>query len=317
MFLQENLHENVVFIKQGNKMSKTYRYTETFLSIQGEGLFTGEPSVWLRLFQCNLECAGFGQSDPTDPSTYKLPYEEFDPIDIKVVEELPVWEYGCDSSYSWAKKYRHLAHNKTASEICNELEARMANPHNPEGKFLHPKSKQHTHMCFTGGEPMMQQQGMIDILQEFKSRNNLPMFVTVETNGTQKLRPFMKDFIEELQKEGVEWFWSISPKLFNTSGEPEKRAFKEGVVGSYYEVSNKGQLKYVVNGSETSWAELEERTEMFRKEGCLFDVWVMPVGATVEDQEKTAGDMAVEIIKRGYKVSARVHCYLFGNLVGT
>ena len=57
-------------------------YSEIFRSIQGEGVYTGVPTVWLRLFGCNLECNGFGQKDPTDPSTYVLPYQEIELKDI-------------------------------------------------------------------------------------------------------------------------------------------------------------------------------------------------------------------------------------------
>ena len=65
-------------------------YSEIFRSIQGEGVYTGVPTVWLRMFGCNLECNGFGQKDPTDPSTYVLPYQEIDLKDISVPEQLPV-----------------------------------------------------------------------------------------------------------------------------------------------------------------------------------------------------------------------------------
>ena len=36
-------------------------------------------------------------NDPTDPSTYKLPYKDFEIIDTQIIEDLPVWKYGCDS----------------------------------------------------------------------------------------------------------------------------------------------------------------------------------------------------------------------------
>jgi 7-carboxy-7-deazaguanine synthase len=36
-------------------MSKV-RVSEIFSSFQGEGRFTGKPSLWVRLFACNLKC---------------------------------------------------------------------------------------------------------------------------------------------------------------------------------------------------------------------------------------------------------------------
>ena len=87
------------------------RYSEIFYSFQGEAELAGVPSVWLRFFGCNLNCHGFGQQNPTDPSTYILPYKEFNVDSVKSVVELPVWQYGCDSSYSWSQLYKHLAHD--------------------------------------------------------------------------------------------------------------------------------------------------------------------------------------------------------------
>ena len=52
-------------------------------------------------------------------------------------------------------------------------------------------------MVFTGGEPMLKntQPGMINVLQEFENRNNMPNYVTVETNGTKPITEELKDFI--------------------------------------------------------------------------------------------------------------------------
>ena len=96
--------------------NNVYAYSEIFDSIQGEGEYTGYPTAWLRFYLCNLQCNGFSQDDPTDPSTYKLPYKDFDIIEVNRLEELPVWEYGCDSSYSWSKKFKHLQEKKTSRE---------------------------------------------------------------------------------------------------------------------------------------------------------------------------------------------------------
>ena len=48
---------------------------------------------------------GLDKKNPKDPSTYELPYEKIDVTNITSVEELPVFKYGCDSSYSWSKKF--------------------------------------------------------------------------------------------------------------------------------------------------------------------------------------------------------------------
>jgi len=73
-------------------MSKQIAYSEIFHSIQGEGHYTGRPTAWLRFFLCNLQCDGFGQKDPTDPSTYVLPYKTIKVEDYKRLEDLPVWK---------------------------------------------------------------------------------------------------------------------------------------------------------------------------------------------------------------------------------
>ena len=38
---------------------------------------------------------------------------------------------------------------------------------------------------------------------------------------------------------------------------------------------------------------------------------------TVEEQEEGAGKVAAMAFERGYNVSGRLHCYLFGNAIGT
>src|SRR6056300_1159708 len=166
------------------------RYSEMFYSFQGEAELAGTPTVWLRFFGCNLECNGFGQEQPTEPSTWKLPYKEFDLINVKRVEDLPVWEYGCDSSYTWSKEYKHLATDTTIEGACDKLESLL-----PHGKFTHPLSKQENMLAFTGGEPMLQQRQMKAIVNQFLARGNVPKIITVETNGTKKLNKDLQDFI--------------------------------------------------------------------------------------------------------------------------
>jgi len=295
---------------------KKYYYSEIFHSIQGEGHYTGVPTAWIRFFLCNLQCSGFGQVDPTNPDTYDLPFLDYDVSQVKRVEDLPVWEKGCDSSYTWAKKYKHLMGQETPDSLANKIVDILKTESNPEGKFLHPMSKQRQHLCFTGGEPLMitGQQASVGIYEELLKQGNLPESMTFETNGTQKLREPFKEWATGIDQEV---FFSCSPKLFTVSGEQTKKAIIPEVVGEYYQVSNKGQLKFDVGSEQRQWDEMDEAIEKFRSAGCNWPVWIMPVGAREEEQTATAGDVAKLAFQRGYNVAARVHVYLFGNAIGT
>ena len=290
------------------------KYSETFYSAQGEGQYTGIPSLWMRFFLCNLQCDGFGQTDPTDPSTYELPYEKLDLADITDVMQLPVFDKGCDSSYTWSKRYKHLMTDRTVTEAVDELTALL-----PHGKFKHPDTQQWVHMVFTGGEPMLKntQPGMISVLEEFRSRGNLPRNVTVETNGTKPITPELEQYLVNYRFEDKgEWMWSISPKLWNTAGEEHKKAIQPDVVGRYAFLSDKGQLKYVVNGSAESWREVEHNTQLFREAGCDFPVWIMGIGGTYEGLTETEASIADEAIQRGYNYTTRAHVHIYGNAIG-
>ena len=310
---------------------KKYTYSEIFHSIQGEGHYTGVPTAWIRFFLCNLQCDGFGQKFPTKPETYELPYADFDAHSVNRVEDLPVWDKGCDSSYTWSKKFKHLMGQATGAELAQKLVDIMKNEHNPEGWFRHPLSLQHNHLCITGGEPLMKhaQNAFLDIYEalsimpggpmrgtRFHAAENLPSSVTWETNGTQALSD---DFLNRVKSAlfKPEAFFSVSPKLWSVAGEKREKAIKPDVVKQYYDVSKNGQLKFVVGQTKEEWEELDEVVNLFRDAGVDYPVWIMPVGAREEEQSATAGDVARLAFERGYNVSGRMHVYLFGNAIGT
>jgi 6-pyruvoyltetrahydropterin 2'-reductase len=292
------------------------RYSETFYSFQGEAELAGTPTVWLRFFGCNLECNGFGQKNPAIPDSHILPYKDFDTSRIQLVEELPVWQYGCDSSYSWSMKYKHLAKDTDVEGICDTLTSLL-----PYGWFTHPFTQQENMLAFTGGEPMLQQRQMKAIVNEFLIRGNVPKIITVETNGTKKLNKDLQDFINiYLAEMGIRWHWAISPKILHTSG--EKNAVDVDNFMSYVEgTKSTSCIKFVCNGSSSSWREIDSYKDeiinyCLQSEISVPDIWIMPVGATKEEQETVAG-ICVEAMKRGYKVATRNHAYVFGNQIGT
>jgi len=279
-------------------------YSEIFKSIQGEGHYTGVPTTWLRFFGCNLECNGFGQDDPTDPSTYKLPYKDFDLIDVKNVEDLPVWKYGCDSSYSWSKKFAKIQKNESCEEVAKRLYDQMYN--------------ENTHIAFTGGEPLMKaaQKNTVKILEEIDRLLGRKRFtnITWESNGTRPLDSILHNYLQSIEHT-TEFFFSVSPKLWSVAG--EKEGIQPEIVKQYHDLSEVGQLKFVCNGTDEAWDEIEDSIAKFRKVGVDYPIWIMPVGATEESQDEVAKEITIQTMDRGYNVSARVHCYIFGNQIGT
>ena len=63
---------------------KRYRISEIFHSVQGEGRYTGVPSLFLRFWGCNFQCRGFGSA----------PLPE---MKVERLAEFPVFESGCDT----------------------------------------------------------------------------------------------------------------------------------------------------------------------------------------------------------------------------
>jgi organic radical activating enzyme len=245
-----------------------------------------------------------------------LPFEDFDISTVKRVEDLPVWEKGCDSSYTWAKKFKGLMGHETPTVLANKLVDIIKTDSNPEGKFLHPVTKQRQHLCITGGEPLMAtgQFATVGIYEELERQGNLPESMTFETNGTQKIREPFADWIKKID---TEVFFSCSPKLWSVAGEKSEKAIKPEIVAEYRKLSSKGQLKFVVGQNDAEWDEMELVIKKFKDAGVDWPIWVMPTGAREEEQTATAGKVAEKAFKRGYNVAARVHVYLFGNAIGT
>ena len=302
-----------------------YHYSEIFHSIQGEGHYTGVPTVWLRFFLCNLQCNGFGQIDPTNEDAWDLPFKDFD-VDEKdengnfvynKMSDLPVWHKGCDSSYSWSKKFKRLQDKGTSAEI---LQRMIDETGQSEEMALN------NHFCFTGGEPMMKHAQkcsleMMNIMH--KDYGRLPPSVTYETNGTQKLTTEFFYGWHTLQQRGAELFMSVSPKLWSVAGEKADKAIKPDVVAEYAELTRNGQLKFVVNGTQESWDEVEDVISQFRRHGVDYPVWIMNAGATFEGQQgeieghNPESIVCNEALKRGYNYSTRAHVHIYGNQIGT
>ena len=302
-----------------------------FYSIQGEGRYVGVPSLFLRLFGCNFECPGFGQD--RDKSKWldqdKMPHNQEHP-DVKSLVDLPVPHVGCDSSFSWGKKWGHLAKHEDIDTIVKKMD--MVNWYGQKNQNTMSGDlsacllqDDGVHLVITGGEPLLKgfQQGVFDLMThpDLKTR-----FVTIETNGTQIFSPYdyCNDgymFPDHHRKFGVNknagMTFSVSPKLSN-SGEDWIDAIRPEALASYnawpYSYL---YLKFVVRDEE-DMKEVEKAVKVYDHARINIDaVYLMPEGGTDFELKQNDHNVAQLAMKYGYKYSPRLHINLFGNEWGT
>jgi organic radical activating enzyme len=292
------------------------RYSEAFYSVQGEGRFVGVPSVFLRTFGCNFECAGFGQERGNLIATDEMPYvtdpkaDKNHPQAYKSIEDLPVTPIGCDSSASWAMKYKHLQMTKSVDEVVDHITSLL-----PKGTFT-GRHGEDIHLVITGGEPLLGWQrvwpALIDILHADFGLVN----VTFETNGSKFCEDNMVDYFNNEGKD-VHVTWSTSPKL-TISGETREDTLKPECLVSMNKVTNSFLYNKFVVRDELCLPDVDAYVSAYKKANVKIDsVFLMPEGATFEQQTLTEKDVAEICMNTGYKFSPRLHINLFGNAWGT
>jgi organic radical activating enzyme len=294
------------------------RYSEAFYSVQGEGKHVGVPSVFLRVFGCNFNCAGFGQPKGDLIASSEMPYMtdlRADPNHKEAytdISELPVTLLGCDSSASWSNRYKHLQLTQTVEEVFDTIMALT-----PDNSFVGLWG-QRIHLVITGGEPLLGWQRIWPELLSLLYAEGL-RDVTFETNGTQIVtRNLMEFFNDYAEGQNINVTWSVSPKL-SISGE----LIEETLVPESLLSMNKVKNSFLYTKFVVREAECFDEAEEFLKQyddvsGVKIDsVYCMPEGAVLEQYTLTAPVVVDECMKRGWKFSPRLHIDLFGNKWGT
>jgi 6-pyruvoyltetrahydropterin 2'-reductase len=288
-------------------MSKI-KVAELFYSLQGEGQYLGTPSVFLRIFGCNFKCAGFSMPRGT-LSEERL---AIDPANYDSYNDLPLVHTGCDSYASWDPRFKHLSPMLEVSAIVDRMQELL-----PDGKFGPDK-----HLIMTGGEPHLGwQKSYIDLFEEIGKRGMNLTHITFETNGTQMLKPELKDwFLMNETYPMLNITYSVSSKL-PSSGEAWEDAIKPEVIREYFQLSSSLYFKWVVSNEE-DYQDVQNAIKAYAEVLGPFamtdiPIYLMPAGGTTKhynDNEKWVAELCM---KHGWRYTPRLQVQLWKNAWGT
>lgn len=292
-------------------------YSQDKATIQGEGRFVGVPSVFLRLFGCNFECRSFGMDRGANGSYLKTKEPEkivalikSNPDQYTKLDDIPLASTGCDSFISWHKDFKGFSEDLNLDQLVNRIKELVPNGFGSKA-----------HLVITGGEPLLkgQQKKYPELIERLYKECNLK-HVTFETNGTQ---PITNEFAEWVSYLGlpIKFYFSCSVKL-ECSGEQYKDRIKPDVLQTYLDFlySNEQPLddlwfKFVA-GDKQAFDEVDSlMINEFRGFG-FAQVYIMPIGGTLEELDKFEPFVVQECLNRGYSYSPRAHVRLFANSWG-
>ena len=157
------------------------------------------------------------------------------------------------------------------------------------------------HLIFTGGEPLLQQVGIIQAIKQFEELYGFKPFVEVETNGT--ITP-SKELIEVVD------LFNCSFKLKNSGVKFERRIKTEPL-----KILNKQNTIFkIVIGSEADYLEAKEifdKIDIKKK-----NIYLMPPADNKKELEKMS-KIVVEICKReAINFSSRLQIILWNKTTG-
>lgn len=218
---------------------------EIFCSIQGEGKSTGKPSVFVRVWGCNLFCRFKG----VDCDTPYAVYTERDKAKLMTVNEviLEIVKYNCK------------------------------------------------HIVWTGGEPTLYQDFIIDVMSRLKK---MKYTSEVETNGTNVIKKKLSSVVNQ---------FNVSLKLKSSNQKNDifdKKRINQLALNFFN--PKKSYFKFVING-EDDLKEIKQLNKLYPN----FEIWLMPEGFKREDIIKHSETVAKLCIENNWHFSPREHIIIW------
>lgn len=286
---------------------------QPFKSIQGESIYCGHPSIFVRFFGCNLRCPHFGLKDQEVGTLNQEVQTIIENLSqYKTLEDLPLVNSGCDSYYAIYPEFKHFAKEYSEQEIFDEI------------KLLSEGSMRKPHVVFTGGEPLLWSKALEVIIPRIVLELGIE-YITFETNGTQTLSKKMITMLNELQnimdiqKEELNILFSVSPKL-SCSGHIKSDTFFPEALRSYNEVKNSILvLKFVAEANIKYFDEIFSFLKEYHlNEVNIYDVYIMPEGGNNDEKyQRNCKDLAKFCYENSFSYSPRLQVELFANKIGT
>lgn len=226
----------------------------------------GRPSVFVRTSLCNLHC---------------------------------VW---CDTDYTWnwkGTRFPHVNDAKPGYEKFNKDEYIAHLTTEDVARSIEAEGCKN--IVLTGGEPLLQQDELVNVMQQLRAVDNDYWFET-ETNGT--ILP-QEDFDLLVDQ------YNVSPKLAN-SGNPQKLREKKRVY-DFFASSAKAFFKFVV----AKPADLDEVLLLIKTYNIASEkVFLMPEGTSPESLREKQQWVIETCKKYGFNYTDRLHIQIYGNKRG-
>ncbi len=272
------------------------KISESFYSVQAEGITTGTPAYFIRLARCNLSC-GFSK-DAITKLTKDLSESPdqtgTSDIDRKYAD---LYEQGksswfCDTASVWVN----------GIEVSNEeLKERF-----DQTGHLDWITSGKVHLIWTGGEPTMvhHQKAIAEFLKFMRNKYHVILFSEIETNGTIVTDPFFyRKYIQQI---------NCSPKLRN-SGMPENKRIVPDAIRQIMR-HPEYQFKFVISNEEDILEIQKDWIDRFHIPD--YNVILMPGVASQDDIFERTKFLYEMTKKYGYRGITRGHVVAWGKVTG-